>query len=552
MFWIALAGCRPDGAPAIESPTSGTLAALDAAGQLVAVNTDEDTVSWIQTATGEVDELEVGREPTRVTAAAGRIWVTTRLDGEVVELTVDDTGFFHVVQRRWVGSEPYGIVATADGSRVFVAVSMDDRVLELDTETLDPVRSFDVPSEPRWLALRPDGRELAVGSARGSTFHTLAVGLDLAVARPHPLASFQGRATGDMAYSADGWSLAIPFTSSSDPVGPLLAYYSTLNGAGVTGPQVLRATRQRDGGYTTVDRFRAGHHVAQVAWQPGEQLLCGTHVGLPQVSCWTLSGGGSSQSPMALGARGLIFAEMGEPPWVHVTFDRTVERLGQSHRRIVVAKPALDDTLQRGRELFHNAADPQMGAGGVSCDTCHDEGRSDGRTWGLNTGRWQTPSLAGAVASTSPVTWSQDVPSVAAEAELTITGPMGGTGLEQADLEALAAWVNHTRLPTPPTVEEADEVLALGERVFHRAEVGCADCHVWPTYTDNRSYGMFGRAVVQTPSLLGLAATAPYLHDGSAETLEDVLRLAEGGEMGHPEHLSDEERRALIAWLRTL
>ena len=54
-----------------------------------------------------------------------------------------------------------------------------------------------------------------------------------------------------------------------------------------------------------------------------------------------------------------------------------------------------------------------------------------------------------------------------------------------------------------------------------------------------------------TPSLRGLFYTAPYLHDGSAATLRDVLTQT-ATTMGRTDHLSDEELDALVAYLLTL
>lgn len=55
------------------------------------------------------------------------------------------------------------------------------------------------------------------------------------------------------------------------------------------------------------------------------------------------------------------------------------------------------------------------------------------------------------------------------------------------------------------------------------------------------------------PTLRGVWATAPYLHDGSAETIYDVLvtRNAEG-KHGNVEGLTDEELAQLIEYVRSI
>jgi len=65
---------------------------------------------------------------------------------------------------------------------------------------------------------------------------------------------------------------------------------------------------------------------------------------------------------------------------------------------------------------------------------------------------------------------------------------------------------------------------------------------------------------VQTPTLREIARTAPYMHDGSLRTLEEVIAFYDRGGRPNPHldegirplHLSDGEKQALIAFLRAL
>jgi YVTN family beta-propeller protein len=208
--------------------------------------------------------------------------------------------------------------------------------------------------------------------------------------------------------------------------------------------------------------------------------------------------------------------------------------------------------LRAGRDLFYGArnADMQAVGSGVSCSTCHFEGRDDGLTWQLGPERRQTPSLAGRVTETHPVTWTDDIESVAAEAELTSTIRMGGFALSQQDYQDIEAFVDWTRPVRKPVFAMQDPLVAQGEEIFNRPEVGCAECHIAESaFTDGRHHTMYGLDSVNTPSLRGIAATAPYLHDGSAPTLRDVLESARGGEMGNTSSLSDSEMDALEAYL---
>src|SRR5262249_52645388 len=108
-------------------------------------------------------------------------------------------------------------------------------------------------------------------------------------------------------------------------------------------------------------------------------------------------------------------------------------------------------------------------------------------------------------------------------------------------------------------------------------KAGCANCHTGFAFTDGNFYDVGlpdadrGRGAVlrlpaadhafKTPGLRELGRSAPYMHDGSLATLEDVLRHYERGiverstvapDLARKLSLSDEERSALIAFLATL
>ena len=77
-----------------------------------------------------------------------------------------------------------------------------------------------------------------------------------------------------------------------------------------------------------------------------------------------------------------------------------------ARRPIRFAQDSLPTELARGRRLFYSADNPTMAAqgAGVSCSTCHFDGRADGLTWrfGADERQRQTPSLAGLVSLTAP------------------------------------------------------------------------------------------------------------------------------------------------------
>jgi cytochrome c peroxidase len=132
----------------------------------------------------------------------------------------------------------------------------------------------------------------------------------------------------------------------------------------------------------------------------------------------------------------------------------------------------------------------------------------------------------------------------------------------------------------------AGEAVALGQeqreglRLF-LGKANCSACHVGPTFTDElfhntgvafrdgvlRDEGRFAatgkpedRGEFKTPTLREVARTAPYMHDGSLATLDDVIEFYDRGgnrnpgidDEVRPLDLSAQEERALKVFLSSL
>ncbi len=99
-----------------------------------------------------------------------------------------------------------------------------------------------------------------------------------------------------------------------------------------------------------------------------------------------------------------------------------------------------------------------------------------------------------------------------------------------------------------------------GEKIFRSARTGCANCHPPGLFTNLKSYdvgttGPRDQGVRQfdTPTLIELWRTAPYLHDGSAATLLDVLTTSNPEDRhGCVSHLSPKDLDDLVEYLLSL
>lgn len=197
-------------------------------------------------------------------------------------------------------------------------------------------------------------------------------------------------------------------------------------------------------------------------------------------------------------------------------------------------------TRDTGHEVFHLDT-----GGGIACASCHPGGGDDGHVWEFAAVQpVRTMALQGSVGR-APYHRAGDI----ATFEGLMNGlaeQMAGPQLAPDALEAMRTWLG--RLPPPAAGPAADhQVEQLGEQVF--AQSGCVDCHQGTDGTDGLSHDV-GDGRWQTPVLRGLALRAPYLHDGSAQTLEDVLDGARSGEHGDLSGASDEDVEHLLSYLQ--
>ena len=314
------------------------------------------------------------------------------------------------------------------------------------------------------------------------------------------------------------------------------------------------------------------------------------------LALWPAGGAGAQQAGDDLAALKARFARPGFVP-------------NPSGNPPTAAKIAL------GKRIFE---DPELSATGtIACVSCHDPklAFTDGEPTGKGvTGRRlvrHTPTLWN-VAWSPLLFWDGRAPGLEAQVRFPIEHPdeMGSTLDNAVDrfsrhdsyvrdfaaafpqdrritpaniAQALAAF--ERTLVSPPTRFDqwvAGDAAALspseinGFRIF-AGKGQCINCHKGFAFTDYNFYDIGlpsedkGRGAeidlraadyaFKTPTLRELAWTAPYMHDGSIGTLDDVVRIYEMGGVERPTRakdlpptipLSDTERGDLVAFLESL
>lgn len=200
-----------------------------------------------------------------------------------------------------------------------------------------------------------------------------------------------------------------------------------------------------------------------------------------------------------------------------------------------------------GRALFH-----QQAGVGVACASCHPEGRDDGQVWAFrDLGPRRTQSLAGGILERAPYHWAGDMADLATLMENVFSQRMSGGDLSRSQRLSLGPWLD--RIPAPSGVT-VDVAMAQRGQVLYRSEATqCTTCHAGPLRTNNMLVNVGTGGAFKVPSLVGVGARAPFLHDGCAQTLLDRFGTCGGGDLhGRTSHLTPADLADLVAYLESI
>ncbi len=221
------------------------------------------------------------------------------------------------------------------------------------------------------------------------------------------------------------------------------------------------------------------------------------------------------------------------------------------------------DVVRAGEYYFNDAG--LCFQGWQSCGSCHSEdARVDAMNWDLLNDGIGNPknSKSLLLAFDTPPAMSLGVRDDAATAVRAGIKHILFTVQPDDVANSLDAYVKSLKPIPSPLLEKGQLSPAAlrGRHLFDNPEVGCAQCHPAPLFTTKQRYDVnthsqYDREVREfdTPTLVEMWRTAPYLHDGSAATARDVLTTRNiDDKHGKTSHLSAQQLDDLVAYLLSL
>jgi mono/diheme cytochrome c family protein len=198
-----------------------------------------------------------------------------------------------------------------------------------------------------------------------------------------------------------------------------------------------------------------------------------------------------------------------------------------------------------------------------SCASCHPDGRVDGLNWDLmNDGAGNSKNTKSMLlAHQTPPAMAEGVRMSAEEAVRSGIRHILFSDRPEEEAAAIDAYLKTlTPVPSPHLIDgRLSPAAQRGRTLFESPRIGCAGCHPAPLYTDLKTHNVGSRNPIDrtdrfdTPTLVEVWRTAPYLHDGRWLTVKELLLEGKHG-LRRPVAggLSDEQLDDLVEFVLSL
>lgn len=555
----------------------------------------------------KIAEIAVGGQPNDVTFSpdGAKAYVSNRLDDTV---SIIDVTALEVSGTIPVGDEPHGVLTSADGRFLYVLNTSEDSISVVDTESAREVKRLRASRNPWSLARSPDGSKVLVTNtlSRLVAFREPSVSEVTVIDTrrnivenrlPVPAANLLQGVTWHP--SGEYGLVTLTRTKNLVPMTRLLQGWTITNGMGIV---------WKDGRVDQVlldEPSISFPDPADVAVTPDGRLALVTSSGSDRVAVVDLSRlisilrSATEEErtrilPNHLGKptdfitkyietpnspRGIVVTPDGKRAFVANALDDTLtvidlDRL-ESEGIVELGGPKSITGVRLGEKLFHSANITFHRQ--FSCHTCHPDGHVDGITYdiepdGVGISPVDNRTLRG-ILDTAPFKWEGTNPSLQRQCgprlAVFFTRLQPFTPQELTALESYIATIPRPPNRYRPLGAELTEAQRRGKKMFERAitndgriippDQRCSTCHPPPLFT-NRSRRNVGTKMkfdreeaFDVPHLNNIYDSAPYLHNGIADTLEEIwTRYNPNDQHGVTNDMTKDQLNDLIEYLKTL
>ena len=561
-------------------------------------------VRIVDTQSGKViTNVPVGHQPRGIALSAdGRqIYVTNSWTDNV---SVIDTTALKVLGSLPTGAEPTGIVADRSGHTLYVANRLSDDISVIDTRSGQETKRLVAGRGASYLALSPDGKWIycthiypnrgafrsqptseitVIDTARQivverKQLHNIAGAFHVAVSRDGRLgvvAQLRPKNLIPLAHVEHGWAFGDSLTLFGPdisgvvqiPLDELDRYYALPWGVAITPDKSkIFVTTANSESITVIDiskllgtvRSRPTPFVNDLS-ASADYIVTRIHVG---------------HNP-----RGVMLSPDGKRLYAANRLDDSLSVIDTLNNKVIstidLGGPKSINAIRRGERIFFTADFAFQGQFG--CANCHLDATVDGLQWDLEPDGFGKDivdnRLLENLAGTEPFKWNGGNPDMPTEC-----GPrtekffFRSQSFNAQELSDLVTFVyslpyrpNRHRLPNGELTLSQERGKTIFERTKYKNGTAipeanqCAYCHSGPKFTNQKQVDVgTGKPIdrsplIDVPQLPNVAYSAPYLHDGSARSLEEMWTVFNPKDQhGVTNDLSKDELNDLIEYLKTL